>query len=253
MEQAADRQRALDHVFRHAEGLVPAAGDHHARQMSAGGAAADMDAIGIDAVAAAVLPQEGDRGAHLAHDLGQRNLWRQPVVDGDGGYVMPRQHAGHEGGIALGQHAPVAAMDEHEDRARLRAGAENIQRLSALFVIDHVEMRRPRPTHGIREGAVAHHLGLETLRRHGGARAVVAVQPVARPCRFLGKGAGHRRHPCRPIAGRREWRRPPPSAARASGNAYVQAACSAGTSRGPPRSRAAPGCILARRAASRYA
>ncbi len=97
--EAAQRQRAFDRVGRQAIALLPAVGDQHAAQVTAGRTAADENARRIDAERRPVMIKPGDGAAHLMYDLRQRRFRRQRVFQRGDRHAAASKRGGHRTGF----------------------------------------------------------------------------------------------------------------------------------------------------------
>ena len=130
--------------------LVPPLGDQRdAAEVTAGGMAADIDALGIAAEAFGILVDPGDGAADLRHqhaevaasglhpDEVERDVMR-PGID---------EHLRRKTGILRRAPAPRAAMHVNEDRRARLAGAIDIELFDIGRTIGHAPRRadaRPR-------------------------------------------------------------------------------------------------------------
>ena len=173
---AGDRHHAL-HDVGGAAFPCPVAGQHHRRQMRAGGMAGQVEPVRI----AADLPCVGVQPAHrvrgLADNAADGQGWRQIVVQhrhrGAGG----DQRFGDVAVEVLVQPAPVTAMDEDMNRCVRCLRRKDIYRLQGAVAIAHVQ-RAGQLVPGLCAAAgLGVEIGLEV--RRGEARVVFPLQRLA--------------------------------------------------------------------------
>src|SRR5579872_483693 len=114
---AADRGEAANRIGQRGE----------SREMSADGMATDKDALRIAVPLVHVLEYPTRRRANLAHDLRNRDVRCERIVDADDGDAGRYERFGYVAEVALVESPPPAAVHEYENRRAGRRRGEEIE------------------------------------------------------------------------------------------------------------------------------
>ena len=152
--QARNADGAAEHVprqvVRHER---PVGGQHHGGEMGTGGMPGHHDAAPVDAELRHVAVKPSHRAQHLPHHFLDRGCRGEAVVGhghGDSGADEGRRE---EGKIPLVQRAPVAAMDENQQRRVRHASGVEVERFGGRRAETIVRFPAQFVTGGARFGA----------------------------------------------------------------------------------------------------
>jgi len=147
VKQTADRNTCRHKRGREIGSLVdPARGKRHGAQMSAGGVARSHHARAVVPEPVGVAPQPGMRPANLLHHGFDPCRRRERVVDECHGAAGSVEWRSHPGEVGLVQGAPVAAVDEDQQRGIRPQCREVVERFGGTAPTPRQLLRAPEQT-----------------------------------------------------------------------------------------------------------
>jgi len=192
--QAADRQASADELVRQVGApALPARAEHHCREMAAGRMAAADDAAAVEVIARRMAVQPCMRPQHLPDQRFHRHRGDERIVGdrhADAGFDQWRSQPRE---VRLVERAPIAAVQEHEERRSRRGRRKEVELLGRRVAVGDVAEHRGAAAHrGRLVGPAREDAGGVGDRRAG---VVFAIEPggIARR-RRRGGSPFHRGH-----------------------------------------------------------
>ena len=139
--------------------------------------AADEEPCRVAAPRPGMSMDEGEARLHLRHDVVQGHIRAEVVIDIGDGHAALDEAADGEAVVRLGEAPPVAAVDEHEQRAvSARGRPVQVQRLARAGSVGDVVTAGPGFARRFGGRQIFAQMGLHRLVADGGARIEMRFQ-----------------------------------------------------------------------------